>query len=206
MNKKVFTVVLVILCAMTCVFAYRGETKLSFNLGAGSDNVAYDDGTNKANGIVLGGNATVAIQYGISDDSYTKVEVGFNTYNDGAIYVNGKKTDEYVIEDRNPNCVFYLGYVYNMNLGNNGIVEWETSFGLQGAAGSCFKTNDFNLSLGLGVEEVIIVNITNNLGINFGLRSGIQFVNTNTEFVDWLNDCRSLSIPVFITAGVTYSL
>ena len=208
MNKKVFTMILVVLLAMTFVFASRGETKVSLNLGVGSDNVAYDSDkpNEKLNGIVIGGNATVAVQYGLSSDDYLKAEIGFNTYSDGAIYLNGEVYQNYVITDRNPNCVFYFGYVYNMALGNSGLFEWETSVGLQGAAGSCFKGNDFNLSLGLGFEETFLFNITKSLSVNLTTRAGIQFINTNSEFAKWLSDCNSLSIPVFMTAGVTYSL
>lgn len=206
MNKKVFTTILVVLIAMTCAFAYKGEIKVGLDLGVGSDNVAYDDGTNKATGIVLGGNLTGSVQYGLSDSLAFKAELGFNTYSDGAIYLNGEVYQNYVITDRNPNCVFYFGYVYNMALGNSGLFEWETSVGLQGAAGSCFKGNDFNLSLGLGFEETFLFNITKSLSVNLTTRAGIQFINTNSEFAKWLSDCNSLSIPVFMTAGVTYSL
>lgn len=205
MNKKLFTVILVVLLAMTCAFAYKGEIKIGLSAGAGSNNVSYDDSTNRLTGILLGGNLTASVHYGISDDSYVKLEAGVNTYNTGAIYVNGEKYKDYD-EERDPNAVFYLGYVYNMTIGSSGMFEWEIGAGLQGIAGSNFKGNDFNLALGLGFEETFIFNITNNLALTSTTRAGIQFVNTNKDFADWLKSVNSLSIPVYFTAGVTYSL
>jgi hypothetical protein len=206
MNKKVFTTILVFLIAMTCAFAYKGEIKVGLDLGVGSDNVAYDDGTNKATGIVLGGNLTGSVQYGLSDSLAFKAELGFNTYSDGAIFVNDEQKYNYEIADRNPNCVFYFGAVYNLSIGRSGLFEWEFGAGLQGTAGSCFKTNAFNLSLGLGFEETFIFNVTDNIAVTATTRAGVQVVNTNSEFANWIKECDSMSIPVYMTAGVTYSL
>ncbi len=205
MNKKFLTIVLVVLLAMTCAFAYKGEIKVGLSGGAGSNNVAYDDGDNRLTGILMGGNLTASVHYGLSDSSYVKLEAGVNTYNTGAIYINGEKKKDYD-EERDPNAVFYLGYVYNMTIGRSGLFEWELGAGLQGIAGSTFKGNDFNLSLGIGFEETVIFNITNNIALTATTRTGIQFVNTNKSFADWLKSVNSLSIPVYFTAGATYSL
>lgn len=209
MNKKVFALVLVVLLAMTCVFAYKGETKIGIDLGVGSDNAAYDDGKTKSNTatlIELGGNVTASIQYGLSESSAIKAEVGFNTYSEIAIFANNENMGQGTIEDRNPNCVFYLGYVYNMPIGRNDLFEWEFGAGLEGAVGSWLAGNDFNLALGIGFEETFIFNVTSNLAITATTRAGIRFVNTNKDCADFLANSSSLSIPVFMTAGVTYSL
>lgn len=58
MNKKIFTVILVVLLAMTCAFAYKGEIKVGLSAGAGSNNVSYDDEINRLIGILMGGNLT----------------------------------------------------------------------------------------------------------------------------------------------------
>lgn len=209
MSKKFVTMVLVALLAMTCVFAYKGEIKVGLNAGVGSDNAVFEasDGS-KVTCIILGANVTGSVHYGLSDSSYVKLELGLNTYNEAAFYVNDTQVASYTgIEDeRKPNCVYYLGYVYNMPLGRNGIFEWEFGAGLQGMLGSCLTSNDFNFSLGIGVEETMIFNITNNIAITATTRSGVQILNTNKELKDFLSGLNLLSIPVYFTAGVTYSL
>ncbi len=206
MNKKVFAIVLIVLIAMTSAFAYKGETKIGLDIGTGSDNLAYDDNKNRATAIEMGANITGSIQYGLSDSSAVKFELGLNTYSEGTIYVNDKADKVYDISDRDPNAVFYLGLVYNLSIGRSGLFEWEFGAGLQGTAGSCFLGNKQNLSLGIGFEESFVFNISNSFAITATTRAGIQFVNTNKEYRDYLESVNSLSIPVYITAGVTYSL
>ena len=207
MSKKFLTIGLVVLLAMTCVFAYSGEIKVGFSAGAGSDNVIFTKETNSVTGIVLGGNVNGIFQYGLSDSSYVKLEVGLNTYNAAAIYVNDVKVEEYdeINLDRKPNAVFYLGYAYSFPLFSSSIIEYETSVGLQGMAGSCFTSNDFNFSLGIGVEETFIFNINNSFAITSSARTGIQLFNTNKELVNYLSD-GFRAIPVYFTLGATYSI
>ena len=208
MNKKVFALVLVVLLAMTCVFAYKGETKIGIDLGVGSDNAAYDDNKHKVTAIVLGGNVTASVQYGLTESSAIKAEVGFNTYSEGVIYVDDVAVETYdnINLERQPNCVFYIGYVYNLPIGRNDLFEWEFGAGLEGEIGSSFVNNDFNLGLGIGFEETFIFNVTSNLAITATTRTGIRFVNTNNTMSSYLAETNMLSIPVFMTAGVTYSL
>ena len=206
MNKKIFTMVLVALLAMTCVFAAKGDVKVGLDLGVGSDNVAYDDGNNRANAITIGLNVTGSVKYCVSDSVFVKAELGFNTYTEAAIYVNDVRKYDTELADRNPNCVFYAGAVYNIPIGRSELFEWEFGAGLQGTAGSCFKTNDFNLSLGLGFEETVIFNLTKELSFTATTRAGIQVFNSNTKYANWLKDRDSKSIPVYMTLGATYSL
>jgi len=206
MSKRFLTLVLVALLAMTCAFAYRGEIKIGISGGAGSDNVLFESSKGSVTGIVLGGNITGVFQYGLSDSSSVKLEVGLNAYDEAAIYVNDDKVATYegINLDRDPNAVFYLGYAYSMPLFGDGFVEWEVGAGLQGMAGSCFTSNDFNLSLGLGLEETFIFNISDSFAITSSTRAGIQLLNTNKELVDYLSDGYR-AIPVYFTSGVTYS-
>ncbi len=201
MSKKILTIGLVVLLAMTCAFAYSGEIKVGINAGVGSDNRSQ----NNTNILELGGNVTGCVYYGLSDSTFVKFELGLNTYSIGATYYNGKENSEYDL-DRNPNAVFYLGFVYNLPLGRNGLFEWELSAGLQGLAGSSFFDDKFNLSLGLGVEETIIFNLTNSFAITTSTRTGVQFVNTNKDVASSLEKYDQTAIPVYITVGANYSL
>ncbi len=72
-------------------------------------------------------------------------------------------------------------------------------------AGSCFTSNDFNLSLGLGLKETFIFNITDSFAITSSTRAGIQLFNTNKEMTEYFSNGYR-QIPVYFTAGVTYSL
>jgi hypothetical protein len=207
MNKKILTVVLVALLAMTGVFAsvYRGETRVGLNLGMGADGwgKSVDNGTD----VLVYGGAYIAgtFQYGLSDCLAVKAEAGVNTYSQFVrSYANGTSSKGETTS-RPANFAVSAAIVYDLPIGR--IFDIQLQFGADALIGkSSFGSDEFNVALGVDCGVAFVVNFTDEISLVVNSKYNFYVANTNETIKKAVSDYSMVFIGAQNTVGVTYSL
>ncbi len=206
MNKKILTIVLVVLLAMTCVFAYKGEMQVGLNLGSGFDGygMMIDKDTTKVslyNGLYAAG----TFQYGLTDSLYAKAEVGVNTFFRFISAEAGEDPSSTDTDSRTPNVLVSAALVYDIPIGR--IFAIDLQIGVDSIIGKpSYGSETFNASIGLGFGSSLVFNITDDLSISSNSKLAVYFVNTNSAYRDALTKGDVVLVGVQNNVGITYSL
>ena len=208
MNKKILTIVLVVLLSMTCAFAYKGEMKVGANLGYGLDGWGYSISTtsNDVTVKVYGGIYVAGtFQYGLTNSLYAKAEVGINAFNNFITSSTGETLYSVKTNSRTPNALVSVALVSEIPLSE------FFSFDLQASIDSIIGkpsigAEKFNASIGLGLGLSFAVNITNDLSLSYNSKVSVYFANTNSTYGKIIANYDYILVGAQNNIGITYSL
>ena len=206
MNKKILTVVLVVLLAMTCAFAYKGEMKVGANLGVGLDGWGQAIDDDHADVLLYGGlYGAGTFQYGLTEGLYVKAEVGVNNFTKGYRSITGQEVKEFSTDSRTPNVIVSAGLLYDIPIGRIFAIDLqvsaETIFGKPS-----YGSEKSNVAYGVGFGSALVFNITDDISLNFNSKFSIYLASSNADYAKILNDGDIVLVGAQDNIGFTYSL
>lgn len=210
MNKKVFVLVLVVLLAMTCAFAYKGEMKVGANIGYGADgwgqSTTSSGNTNTRVALDAGLYAAGTFQYGIANDFYFKAEVGVNTFSKHGYSDNGEKS-KVIDSDRTANVIASVAILYDIPIGKIFAIDLQigadTIFGMPSYWNSKYKKN---VGCGLSFGSGVAINFTDDFALNFNSKVTVYFSCLDSDYAKMVSDLGLILIGLQENIGITYSL
>ncbi len=208
MNKKILTVVLVVLFAVTSVFAYKGEMKVGASMGLGFDGWGYtineDEKTSQV-GMYGGFCGSANFQYGLTNSLYLKGEVGINTFSK---YVKVKTNEEPVfpnVSPRKPNFLVSAAVVYDIPIGT--ILNIDLQIGVDTAIGKpSYGSEESDIAIGLGLGLGLGFNITQQISLGLNAKLSAYMANTNAKYAELLKADEVALLGLQNNIYVTYSL
>lgn len=206
MNKKILTIILVVLLAMANVFAYRGEVKIGANLGAGADGWGKSIDEDHTDVLVQGGvYAAGVVSYGLSDTVYLKSELGINTFSKFVRSTTGSETAT-GSTNRTPIGLLSVAAVYNIPIGR--ILDINLQAGIDSSFGKPFYNTEvpFNISIGLGLGAEFAFNITDEMAITVNSKLAFYFFNTDSTYRNSVSANNVILVGAQNNIGITYSL
>lgn len=204
MNKKILTIILVVLLAMANVFAYRGEVKIGANLGADGWGKSIDE--DHTDVLVQGGvYAAGVVSYGLSDTVYLKSELGINTFSKYVRSTTGSETAT-GSTNRTPIGLLSVAAVYNIPIGK--ILDINFQAGIDSSFGKPFYNTEvpFNISIGLGLGAEFAFNITDEMAITLNSKLAFYFFNTDSTYRNSVSANNVILVGAQNNIGITYSL
>lgn len=208
MNKKILAIVLVVLLAMTCAFAYRGEMKVGANLGYGLDGWGYSTSTTSSDVTVklYGGiYAAGTFQYGLTNSLYVKAEVGVNTFYEFITSTTGGTPSKVKTDSRTPNALVSAALVYELPIGKLFALDFQV--GVDSILGKpSIGAEKFNASIGAGFGSGFVVNITDDISLSYNSKISLYFANTNSAYRDIISNNNYILVGAQNNIGITYSL
>ena len=206
MNKKFFTIVLVVLLAMTCVFAYKGEMKVGANLGVGVDGTGKSIDKNTTETRLYGGlYGAGTFQYGLTDGLYVKAEVGANNFSLFYHTISGKDPVSVETDSRTTNVIVSAGLLYDIPIGRIFAIDLqltaETIFGKP-----AYSSETSNVAYGVGFGSAAVFNITDDFSVNFNSKFSIYIASSNSEYAKIVKDNGLILVGAQENIGFTYSL
>ena len=209
MNKKVLVLALVLVLAVTSVFAAKSDMKVGAQLGYGGRNLIihaeYEGGSTVFNNGFYG---VFTFEYGVTDAISVKAEAGINTMGHTNSKAELSGSTWYKDSDATPvNFALFVGAMYNYSInkeltayGGAGIDmligKWRAD-----STGSYINTNT---AIGLGFEAGASYKINKQFSVNAGAKFAWQFINACEDFKKY--DAKVTSLAYKAYAGVTYSL
>lgn len=206
MNKKILTIILVVLLAMANVFAYRGEVKIGANLGAGADGWGKSIDEDHTDVLVQGGvYAAGVVSYGLSDTVYLKSELGINTFSKFVRSTTGSETAT-GSTNRTPIGLLSVAAVYNIPIGR--ILDINLQAGIDSSFGKASYGSErpFNISIGLGLGAEFAFNITDEMAITLNSKLAFYFFNTDSTYRNSVSANNVILVGAQNNIGITYSL
>ncbi len=206
MNKKVLTVVLVVLLAMTSVFAYSGEMKVGLNLGSGVDGYGQSVGESSADATLYSGfYASGVFQYGLTDSLSVKAEVGLNTFSQFVRSTTGKDASTTKTDSRTANVIVSAAVVYDLPIGK--LFAIDLQLGADAIMGKpSLGSEKFNISMGMSLGSALVLNFNEQIALNINSKVALYFANSNKAYREALAKTTTVLIGVQNNIGVTYSL
>ena len=204
MNKKVLVLALVLVLAVTSVFAAKSDMKVGAQLGYGGRTAIENMEDGEVYKLINNGfYGAFTFEYGITDEISVKAEAGINTM--GGLKV---KYDDVVDDDWDPtpvNFTLFAGAFYNYAI-NKEITVYGGA-GLDMLIGKFEKESDdkADVGFGLGLEAGASYKINKQISVNAGGKFAWHFVNTsNFWYYNPGSKINQLTYKAY--AGVTYSL
>ncbi len=222
MNKKVIVIALVLVLAVSSVFASSlftakktSDVKIGAQLGYGARSFTVtgkgetfkDTSVNYLNSGFYG---AFTFEYAMNEKLSLKAETGVNTMGTAKITttVGSGKTASTASSSTPINFTVFTGLLYNIPL--NKELTVYAGGGVDMMIGKVSNTEDAktNAAIGLGAEAGASYAIDNKLAINAGAKFGWHFVNTNDDVesskVGKNHSTTNLTYKFY--AGVTYAL
>lgn len=222
MNKKVLVIALVLVLAVSSVFAgslftakKSSNVKLGAQLGYGARSVtaALKDTSSKTsyNYLNMGFYGAFTFEYAMNNNLSLKAEAGVNTM--GKAKTTGTLagvaiTPKTASSNTPVNFTVFAGALYNIPL--NKELSIYAGGGVDMMIGKLSANDDakVNAAIGLGAEAGVSYAIDKNWAVNAGGKFGWHFLNTNDDVADLSSsDKHSITnLSYKFYAGVTYAL
>jgi opacity protein-like surface antigen len=207
MNKKVLVIALVLVLAVSSVFAAKADMKVGAQLGYGGRSLTATDNNLRATLASNGFYGAFTFEYGVTDAISVKAEAGINTMGTMVLYMKNTKTGETANPTESPyktpvNFTLFVGALYNYAINKEFTVYGGAGIDVLMGLAAEDMDDTFNAGIGLGLELGASYAIDKQLSVNVGGKFGWHFINTNENYKD--EKFTGLAYKAY--AGVTYSI
>jgi opacity protein-like surface antigen len=203
MNKKVLVFALVLVLAVTSIFAAKSDMKVGAQLGYGGRSFTESLNGDSMTCIGNGFYGAFTFEYGITDAVSVKAEAGINTMGHVKAKVNSGKTSDPSPYATPVNFAIFAGAMYNYEISKE--ITAYGGAGVDMMIGNITEEDDSsNTAIGLGLELGASYKINKQFSVNVGGKFGWHFINTNKDTN--ADNLKTTTLTYKAYAGVTYSL